>query len=74
MNTYYDTDDPIVANALSSLELLSPNDIPNIDDFCPICLLTFRSVLEPREDKLPQNAVLGVARVGGCGHLFCVEE
>jgi hypothetical protein len=69
-----DVVDPIVANALASLELLSPKDIPSLDDFCPICLMTFRTVLEPREDNLLGKTVLGVARVGGCGHLFCAEE
>jgi hypothetical protein len=60
--------DPVVASALASIDRLSPSDIPNLDDFCPICLLTFRAVLETGK------AVSGVARVGGCGHLFCVEE
>ena len=66
--------DPIVASALASLDRLSPSDIKNLDDFCPICLLTFRAVLQPREDSPLGKAVSGVARVGGCGHLFCVEE
>jgi hypothetical protein len=66
--------DPVVADALASLELLPPGDIPSLDDFCPICLMTFRTVLEPREHDLLGKAVLGVARVGGCGHLFCAEE
>jgi hypothetical protein len=66
--------DPIVAGALATLDLLSPTDIKNLDDFCPICLLSFRAVLEPREDSLQGKPVSGVARVGGCGHLFCSEE
>jgi len=66
--------DPIVASALANLDLLSPSDMPNLDDFCPICLLTFRVVLEPREDGPQGKAVAGVARVGGCGHLFCAED
>lgn len=71
-----DNVDPIVASALASIDRLSPSDVPNLDDFCPICLLTFRAVLEPREreDSSQGKAVSGVARVGGCGHLFCVEE
>jgi hypothetical protein len=71
-----DNVDPVVASALASIDRLSPSDIQNLDDFCPICLLTFRAVLEPRErEDSPQGkAVSGVARVGGCGHLFCVEE
>ena len=66
--------DPIVANALASLDLLSPKDIPNLDDSCPICLMTFRTILEPRQDDLHEKSVAGAARVGGCGHIFCVEE
>jgi hypothetical protein len=67
--------DPIVANALASLDLLTPKDIPNLDDSCPICLLTFRAVLDSRDDNVvPGKADAGVARVGGCGHMFCVEE
>jgi hypothetical protein len=66
--------DPVVADALASLELLLPKDIPSLDDFCPICLMTFRTVLEPREDNLLGKVVSGVARVDGCGHLFCAEE
>jgi hypothetical protein len=66
--------DPVVADALASLELLSPKDIPNLEDCCPICLMTFRNSLEPREDNLLGKTILGVARVGGCGHLFCAEE
>lgn len=69
-----DSVDPIVANALASIELLTPKDIPNLDDFCPICLLTFRAVLESRKDNIPGMTDVGVARVGGCGHLFCAEE
>ena len=66
--------DPIITNALANLELLTPEDIPNLDDSCPICLLTFRAVLDAREDNMPGKADVGVARVGGCGHLFCAEE
>jgi len=69
-----DNVDPIVASALASIDCLSPSDIPNLDDFCPICLITFRAVFEPREDSPQGKAVSGVARVGGCGHLFCVED
>jgi hypothetical protein len=69
-----DNVDPIVASALASLDRLSPSDIQNLDEFCPICLLTFRTVFEPREDNPQGKAISGVARVGGCGHLFCVEE
>jgi hypothetical protein len=69
-----DNVDPIVASALASLDRLSPSDIQNLDESCPICLLTFRTVFEPREDSPQGKAVSGVARVGGCGHLFCVEE
>jgi hypothetical protein len=69
------TVDPIVANALASLDLLTPKDIPNLDDSCPICLLTFRAVLDSCDNNVvPGKADVGVARVGGCGHLFCVEE
>jgi hypothetical protein len=73
MNTS-DSADPIVANALANLELLTPEVIPNLDDSCPICLLTFRAVLDSREANIPGKADVGVARVGGCGHLFCAEE
>jgi len=73
MNTS-DSVDPIIVNALANLELLPPQDISNLDDSCPICLLTFRAVLDPREDNIPGKADVGVARVGGCGHLFCAEE
>jgi hypothetical protein len=69
-----DTVDPVVADALASLKLLSPKDIPNLEDFCPICLMTFRNLLEPREDNVLGRTVLGVARVDGCGHMFCAEE
>ena len=73
MNTS-DSADPIVANALANLEFLTPEVIPNLDDSCPICLLTFRAVIDSREDNIPGKADAGVARVGGCGHLFCAEE
>ena len=66
--------DPIVANALASLDLLSSKDIPNLDDSCPICLMSFQTILEQRQDDLHGKAVTGVARVGGCGHMFCAEE
>jgi len=66
--------DPIVASALANLELLPPEDIPNLDDSCPICFMTFRTVLEPRGDDLLGKTAVGVARVGGCGHVFCVED
>ena len=73
MNTH-DLIDPIVANALASLDLLPIKDIPNLDDSCPICLMTFQSILEQRQDVLQGKIVAGVARVGGCGHMFCAEE
>ena len=66
--------DPIVANALASLDLLTLNDIPNLDDSCPICLISFRTILEQRQDDLHGKTVVGVARVGRCGHMFCAEE
>jgi len=66
--------DPTVANALASLDLLHPEDIPNLDDSCPICLMTFRAILEQRQDDPYAITVAGVARVGGCGHIFCAEE
>jgi len=66
--------DPVVANALASLDLLSPKDIPNLDDSCPICLMSFQTILEQRQDDLHGKAVTGVARVGGCGHMFCAED
>lgn len=69
-----DNVDSIVASALANLDRLSPSDIQSLDDFCPICLLTFRAVFEPREGSPQGKAIPGVARVGGCGHLFCVEE
>ncbi|KAH9965855.1 hypothetical protein BC827DRAFT_1125158 [Russula dissimulans] len=69
-----DNVESIIANALASLDILSPKDIPNLDDFCPICLLTFRAVLESHKDDLPGKSLSGVARVGTCGHLFCVED
>jgi len=69
-----DNVDSIIVNALASLDILSPKDIPNLDDSCPICLLTFRAVLESRKDDIPGKVLSGVARVGNCGHLFCVEE
>ncbi|KAI0307090.1 hypothetical protein B0F90DRAFT_517427 [Multifurca ochricompacta] len=62
--------DPIVVNALTSLDLLPFEDIPSLDDPCPICLMPFRAVLDYQHGK----TVLGVARVAGCGHLFCAEE
>jgi hypothetical protein len=63
--------DPIIANALASLDLLPPKDIPNLDDSCPICLMSFRTIFE---DDLHGKTVAGVARVARCGHIFCVEE
>ena len=66
--------DPIVADALASLDLLSPRDIPNLDDSCSICLMPFRTILEQRQDDLHERSVAGVVKVGGCGHIFCAEE
>jgi len=63
--------DPIIANALASLDLLPPKDIPNLDDSCPICLMSFRTIFE---DDLHGKTVAGVARVARCGHIFCVED
>ncbi|KAI0322456.1 hypothetical protein OF83DRAFT_1049157 [Amylostereum chailletii] len=68
--------DPAVAFALSKLPSLTREDIPHVDDACPICLLTFRSLLDspPTSSLAGGSSSGGVTRVEGCGHIFCIED
>ncbi|KAI0268182.1 hypothetical protein BC834DRAFT_968392 [Gloeopeniophorella convolvens] len=66
--------DSIALEALSIFALLPLEDIPNLDDSCAICLMTFRSICSPDGDDSIGKMNSGVVRVNGCGHLFCTED
>ncbi len=73
---------------LKDLPSLKPEDVPE-DEYCPICLLTFKSILEeqseyqskqegtsnaePSETRISLEDV-GVVKLSGCGHIFCRRE
>jgi len=73
---------------LKDLPSLRPEDVPE-DEYCPICLLTFKSILEehseyqskqegasnaePSEMRISLEDV-GVVKLSGCGHIFCRRD
>lgn len=72
---------PEIILAIEGLPLLTPEDVPSLDDHCAICLISFRSIFE-KEAEGEEGVVFegegdvrrGVTKVDGCGHLFCLEE
>lgn len=72
---------PEILLAIEGLPLLTPEDVPSLDDHCAICLISFRSIFEKEAkgeesagDDGEGNGRRGVTKVDGCGHLFCMEE
>ncbi|KAI0053650.1 hypothetical protein FA95DRAFT_1674179 [Auriscalpium vulgare] len=68
-----DVADP-VARALSALPQLSAEQIPNLDDACPICLISFRTILDKSGSEALGRDIEGVTKVEACGHVFCAED
>ena len=64
-----------IQSIISSLPVILEDSIPH-DDNCPICLVSFRSILgEERCPDLSQEPPLcGVTKLAECGHLFCRKE
>lgn len=58
----------LVAKVISELPVLDKDSIP-LDDSCPICLTSFASLIA--ED---QDGNVGVTKLNGCGHIFCMKE
>lgn len=72
---------PEITLAIEGLPLLTPEDVPSLDDHCAICLISFRSIFEKEAageegagDEGEEDEKRGVTKVDGCGHLFCLEE
>ena len=74
--SYLAETDPMIVLALSRLPSLSQNEIPNSEDSCPICLVSFKDILESYNAPSPVGGsrVTGVTKVEACGHVFCLEE
>lgn len=74
--------DPEIALAIEALPVLAPEDVPSLDDHCAICLISFRGIFEKeageedatREGEGEGGGRIGVTKVEGCGHMFCLEE
>ncbi|TFY72996.1 hypothetical protein EVG20_g41 [Dentipellis fragilis] len=65
-------EDYAITAAISNLPVLTPEEVSNLDEFCPICLMTFRSAFEAEATAGPSTK--GVTKVEGCGHMFCTED
>lgn len=73
--------EPDITLVIEGLPLLTPEDVPSLDDHCAICLISFRSIFEKEAageedagDEGEEGGRRGVTKVDGCGHLFCLEE
>lgn len=60
--------------AISRLPDLSEKDVDNLDDSCPICLLSFRSLLDGTAEEVLGESSMGLTKVEACGHIFCMNE
>jgi hypothetical protein len=66
-------------DAVDNLPHLDPSEI-SLDESCPICLLTFKSIVGDPEERLLLNhksselVVSGITKIEGCGHIFCRQE
>lgn len=60
--------------AISRLPDLDEKDIDNIDDSCPICLLSFKSLLDGTAEEVLGESSMGLTKVEACGHIFCMNE
>jgi len=69
------TTDAVVSLALSNLPVLAAEDIPNIEDSCPICLLNFESIISDTLEANTDSRSKGeVTRIDACGHMFCMND
>ena len=69
-----------ISVAVQRLPTLSKDDVPS-EDSCPICLVSFSSILE---GPVQEGEVItfgesdvhlgGITKLEGCGHLFCRVE
>ncbi|EIW82062.1 hypothetical protein CONPUDRAFT_81622 [Coniophora puteana RWD-64-598 SS2] len=59
--------------ALDDLPVLPAGDIPK-DDSCPICLLSFASIIEEKNEEDADAVYGGVTKVTSCGHVFCRKD
>lgn len=62
-----DTHERIKA-VIDSLPVLAAPDLVDADDSCPICLMSFTSLLQ---DSAPDA---GVTKLMACNHVFCRKE
>ncbi|TFY80154.1 hypothetical protein EWM64_g3859 [Hericium alpestre] len=69
-----DTEGCAVVAAISGLPRLTLEQISNLEDSCPICLISFRAIFEDAEGGMVGEASKGVTKVDGCGHIFCIED
>ncbi|THH19770.1 hypothetical protein EW146_g1443 [Bondarzewia mesenterica] len=63
--------DPLITLALSDLPTLAVDEVPNLDDYCAICLMTYRAIFEKAEEG---ESGMGVTKIEGCGHAFCMQD
>ena len=63
-----------IERAIQKLPTLSAQNVP-LGDSCPICLMSFSSVLSG-ENVGPDapGELAGVTKLQGCGHVFCRLE
>ncbi|KAI0036734.1 hypothetical protein K488DRAFT_35066, partial [Vararia minispora EC-137] len=60
--------------AVASLIPLRREDVSNVEDSCPICLLSFKSILEGRVSGLAGESSTALTKIEACGHVFCVDD
>jgi hypothetical protein len=67
------TTDPAVTLAIASLVILTKDQVPNMEDSCPICLLSFKAILDSEPSGHEGQSSTSLTKIGACGHAFCVE-
>ncbi|KAF5387818.1 hypothetical protein D9615_000370 [Tricholomella constricta] len=57
-----------ISTLIDSLPALTAQDLPDIEDTCPICLTSFSSIF------LDADPETGVTKLVACNHIFCRKE
>jgi len=68
-----------ISRLIYSLPTLTKDDV-DIHDFCPICFVDFKTILEdsPSDSDTSidgsEGAASGLTKLSGCSHVFCRKE
>ena len=64
--------DPQISGLIDSLPTLTKDDV-DIHDYCPICFVDFKTILDDDNSDSEDAKPAGLTRLG-CSHVFCWKE